>query len=290
MRRRQPIDRDFGEPEGGSFGPRVPLKVGPYATHNNQPFPLLDVTIQARVEEQTDPACLFSHTIITYRFKNTFREAELWFPKGELEGVMSFELSVNGTEARCKTVLQPAPDGLPPHLVMPPQGLPNEDRQAQSKARVVKYNFWKGEQLEDMDVGLVTTVTVEYNFLVPPVDVGVHTWILPLSILPRAPTAFNLRLELLKDITSVTSSNAPKGLEVAIQGRKAAVALKSPENLSLDEHYLVIKINQQHRETPTDPILYIVLGLVAVVSVVFSLLIYVMFNPDILIQLNRSMR
>lgn len=30
------------------------------------------------------------------------------------------------------------------------QGLPNEDRQAQSKARVVKYNFWKGEQLEDM--------------------------------------------------------------------------------------------------------------------------------------------
>lgn len=35
-----------------SFGPKIPLRVGPHGTHNSKPFPLLDITIKGTVTQQ----------------------------------------------------------------------------------------------------------------------------------------------------------------------------------------------------------------------------------------------
>eukprot|EP00667_Euglena_gracilis_P016146 EG_transcript_16856 len=270
-------DDDWGDPEE-SFGPKIPLRVGPHGTHNSKPFPLLDITIKGTVTQQEEPDCFVSRTVITYTFQNTFREAELWFPIQELTGAMSVTMTVNGQETHSKTVYEQAPNGTPPHLKMPPQGIPGDA--GKLKDGHIKYNYWRGEALEDMEPDSRTTLVVDYEFLVPPVGVQLHSWILPLSLMPKAPSSLQLTLHPLKPITTIECSNLPKALRVARQERTVEVSLGNLEALDLADHYLLIKFST--RAEPFDPTYWLLVAFVGIAVALLALFGFLLFNPSAL--------
>eukprot|EP00668_Euglena_longa_P000695 GGOE01000841.1.p2 GENE.GGOE01000841.1~~GGOE01000841.1.p2 ORF type:complete len:179 (-),score=49.44 GGOE01000841.1:332-868(-) len=161
---------------------------------------------------------------------------------------------------------------------MPPTGLPGDA--GKLKEGHIKYHYWRGEALEDMEPDSKTTLVVEYEFLIPPVGVQLYSWILPLSITPKAPSSLDLRLDLLKDVTTVACSNLPNGLRVNRTGRKASIILSHPEALNLDDHYLLIKFST--RTEPFDPTYWLLVAFTILALLLLVLFAVFLFNPSAL--------
>mmetsp|Transcript_123090 Transcript_123090/g.213435 ORF Transcript_123090/g.213435 Transcript_123090/m.213435 type:complete len:302 (-) Transcript_123090:313-1218(-) len=254
------------------------LKLGPHGTHNGKAFPCQDVRVRALIEE--DHGDVVSTVTITYVFANVFREAELYFPISELQGITSFSLHVNGQEAHGRLQRHPHEGKLPPRVALPPQGLPDE--QYSPKVPEIVYKVWMGEELCDMEAGSKTTMTLTYGFPVPSTEKDMILWFLPFSILPRLPDGLDLRVRLPQSITSVSSPNTDNGLQVEMEGGGAVVTLQAPHVLDFRDDHLLIEVDLRPFTRPQASTIFSILLVLG--FLVLGLLTMLFPNNDVVLE------
>eukprot|EP00667_Euglena_gracilis_P019005 EG_transcript_20285 len=210
----------------GEKGPS--LKVGPTAVHTGKPFPCAKLTVHVQLRHQKASVDLH------YEFENTFREAELYFPIGELRAFSDFHWQLNG-EPCVGQLEEVPPEGDP---VRYPLGA-GPDLTEDSPS--LFYYYWAGPQLQDLEPSTTTALDVTFTCALLE-ETGRQSFLLPMSVLPIAPQSITMDVRMRDPIRHIGCVNLPYDCGAQIQQNIAQVVVLQPETLSLEDHLLVVTV------------------------------------------------